>query len=84
MVVHVTVSSPDGTVKHPFKSDTSVGEIKHYAFEKINPAGIREQDVYLTFAGTRVSDESLPVSHFASGERKETAAFTLAWHNQAG
>lgn len=84
MEVHVTVVSADGTVRHPFKGDTSVGAIKQYAFGNIKPSGIRIEDTYLTFAGARITDESQPVSKFASGEHKKEATFTLAWHNQAG
>lgn len=84
MVVHVTVLSADGNVEHPFQDDTTISTVKAFAFGKIKPAGISERDTYLTFAGTRITDERLTVSHFASGEHKKTAVFTLVWHNQAG
>lgn len=84
MVIHVTVLSPDGTYRHPYQPSTRVGEVRKDAFSNIRPANIGVNDTYLLFAGVRVTDESLPVSHFAEDQHKETATFTLAWQNPAG
>lgn len=85
MVVHVTVASPDGTYKHPYQPDTSVGEVRHDAFSKIHPANIAESDTYLLFANSRITDESRKLSEFANGDKhQQEASFTLAWHNPAG
>jgi hypothetical protein len=84
MVVHITVLSPDGTYTHPYQSDTPVARIRQDAFSKIHPANISVNDTFLLFGGVRITDESLPVSQFAQGEHKETATFTLSWHNPAG
>jgi hypothetical protein len=84
MVVHVTVLSPDGTYTHPYQPNTSVGQIRQDAFSKLHPANIGVNDTFLLFGGVRITDESLPVSHFEQGEHEETATFTLSWNNPAG
>lgn len=84
MEVHVTIRSADGSVQHPFKSETAVSTVKQYAFEQLKPTGISEQQTFLTFGGTRITNEGQPLSAFATGEHKETALFVLTWENVAG
>jgi hypothetical protein len=84
MKIAVTVRSADGSFKHEFDGSTPVGQVKQLAFDHIRPAGIALGATFLTFGGARVTNESDPVSQFASGEKHQEALFVLTWENIAG